>query len=86
MFKYILRYFQRGMLSIFYNDFKSYNYILYFALLEEVKYFKITQLEKWLKDKTYLQIVKIEYSAIELVNDKISKTTEIDMKFKYYPT
>lgn len=87
LFEHILRHLRRGILPVFYDNVKGHDHTLYLALLEEAKYFQIPRLEKWLKDKTYLQAVKISSSAVEF--ESIQDVTEIvrsDVELEYHPT
>lgn len=83
LFVHILRYLRRGVLPVFYNESRGHDHALYLALLEEARYFDIPRLQKWLHDKTYLQAVKIEYSAEELLdNQLVSEVTGADVQVK----
>ncbi|KAH6675930.1 hypothetical protein B0J14DRAFT_692119, partial [Halenospora varia] len=56
-------------------------------LLEEAKYFQIPRLEKWLKDKTNLQVVKISSSAVEFESiQDVTESVRADVELEYYPT
>ncbi|SLM35714.1 Potassium channel tetramerisation-type BTB domain [Lasallia pustulata] len=86
LFEHILRYLRRGMLPIFYDNSKGHDYALYLEFLEEAKYFQISRLETWLKDQTYLQAMKIAYSAVELEGaDGFDEITKTDMEVEYHP-
>jgi hypothetical protein len=87
LFKHILRYLRRRVLPIFYGKSTGHDFAMYTALLEEAKYFQIPRLEKWLEDKTYLQAVKVKYSAIELDEiDSIKQPVGTDTELVYHPT
>lgn len=87
LFEHILRYLRRGVLPIFYDKAKGHDYARYLALAEEANYFQIARLEKWIKDKTYLQVVKISHSAKELESaDAIDETIATDVEVEYHPT
>ncbi|KAJ8066909.1 hypothetical protein OCU04_004294 [Sclerotinia nivalis] len=66
LFSHILRYLRRGIPPLFYNHTKGHDHALYHTLLQEVKYFQIHRLEKWLQDKKYLSAVKLKCSVREL--------------------
>jgi hypothetical protein len=66
LFSHILRYLRRGVLPLFYDNAKGHDHALYIALLEEAKYFQISRLEKWLRDKEYLQAVETRSWVDEL--------------------
>jgi hypothetical protein len=60
--------------------------MLYHVLLEEAKYFQITQLEEWLEKKQYLHALKVRHFATEVEGTQdlqISRSTDMDLKF--YP-
>ncbi|KAG9250636.1 uncharacterized protein F5Z01DRAFT_609729, partial [Emericellopsis atlantica] len=61
IFEHVLRYLRTGVLPVFYDSTAGHNFPLYQALLEESKYFAIDRLEKWLRERKYLEAVKIEY-------------------------
>ena len=62
------------------------DYTRYLELLEEAKYFQISRLETWLQEQTYLQAMKIEYSAVELDGaNSIAETMRTDMEVEYHP-
>ncbi|PVH80711.1 hypothetical protein DL98DRAFT_627297 [Cadophora sp. DSE1049] len=45
LFEHVLRYFRCNVFPIFYYNVKGYDYFLYLAFLEKVKYFQILRLE-----------------------------------------
>lgn len=77
LFDHILRYLRREVFPLFFDKSKGYDHGLYFALLEEARYFKIKKLEQWLKKKRYLDVVKIVYSVTE-----IDETESLDRSHK----
>jgi hypothetical protein len=66
LFVHILSYLRRKILPVFYTAQNGHNHGLYHALLQEAKDFQIPRLEKWLKGKTYLNVVKFEYCVVSL--------------------
>jgi BTB/POZ domain-containing protein KCTD9 len=57
---------------------------MYLALLGEARYFQITRLEDWLRNKEYQKAVKIEYSADEFEEShQMSQSCSSDLR---YPT
>ncbi|KAI9731296.1 MAG: hypothetical protein M1834_005199 [Cirrosporium novae-zelandiae] len=86
LFEHILRYLRRGVLPVFYDKSTGYDHALYFALLREAKYFQITRLQKWIEDKTYLQSVKVVYSAVEFEGiNGLDGFTSTDVDVEYHP-
>lgn len=86
LFQHIIRYLRRGVFPIFYDRVKGHDYALYFALLQEAKYFQITKLVDWLEKKRYLSAVKVEHWAREIEGGgPIHATVQTDTELKYYP-
>ena len=85
LFEHILRYLRRGICPVFYDNIKGHDYALYFAVLEEAKYFQIPRLEEWLKDRKYLEVVKIFSSAEELEGVGAISATTADVNVEYHP-
>ena len=84
---HILTYLRHGVLPLFYDNAKGHDHALYVALLEEVKYFQITRLEKWIQDKLYLQAVKIMRSAEEVTGTAaLVESTGADVDVEYRPS
>jgi hypothetical protein len=65
IFEHILRYLRTGVLPVFYDRLAGHDFPLYQAILEESKYFAIDRLQKWLRERKYLDVVKIHYIARE---------------------
>lgn len=65
IFKHILRYLRTGVLPVFYNERAGHDFPLYQALLDEAMYFAIGWLERWLRERKYLDTIKIHYLATE---------------------
>lgn len=61
----ILQYLQRQSFPIFYDDAKVHDYAMYVALQKEADYFGLVNLANWLKDKKYLEAVKVSYKIEE---------------------
>ncbi|KAF7930163.1 hypothetical protein BELL_0086g00110 [Botrytis elliptica] len=84
LFEHILRYLRRSVLPIFYDTEKGHDHVLYLALLGEARYFQITRLENWLKNKRYLHAVRV-HSSIEELDDFWSETQWTDENVAYHP-
>ncbi|KAF2191928.1 hypothetical protein K469DRAFT_718990 [Zopfia rhizophila CBS 207.26] len=85
LFEHILRYLRRGVLPIFYDKAKGHDYGMYFALLEEAKYFGITRLVDWVGKKQYLQTLKTKYLGTQLEGtDELRAThsTDVDLEWR----
>lgn len=54
------------MLPIIYEKSHGFDHAFYKAIQEEADYFGIEPLHRWLKEKGYVQAVKIQYSAEEV--------------------
>lgn len=65
IFEHILRYLRTGVLPVFYDRLAGHDFPLYQALLDESMYFAIDRLSKWLRERKYLDAVKIHYIATE---------------------
>jgi len=65
IFEHILRYLRTGVLPVFYDRANGHDFALYQGLLGEAKYFIIERLEKWLRERKYLEVVEIHYLATE---------------------
>lgn len=65
LFQDILRYLRRGFYPLYWNRAEGHNYVRYLALREEVRYFQIDRLLKWLEDKKYLLAVTTKSSVTE---------------------
>lgn len=86
LFDHILRYLRRGILPIFYDKMKGHDYALYLALLEEAKYFQITQLKQWLEKKRYLHAIMTTYSATEIEGvEEFRLSRDTDLEVEHYP-
>lgn len=74
-------------MPIFYDSVKGHEYTLYFAVLEQARYFGVESLQKWLEEQKYLQAVKIVRSAsvLEGVED-VSASTGSNVKIEHYVT
>ncbi|TGO28753.1 hypothetical protein BPAE_0023g00180 [Botrytis paeoniae] len=84
LFEHILRYLRRAVLPIFYDIKKGHDHALYLALLGEARYFQITRLENWLKNKRYLYAVQI-CSSVEELDDLWSESHSTDENAEYHP-
>ncbi len=86
LFVHILRYLRRGVLPLFYDNSKGHDHALYLALLVDARYFQIPRLEAWIKDKRYLHMVKLEYSAEDVEGVyKITETTKSCVDIQHHP-
>ena len=65
IFEHILRYLRTGVLPVFYDKATGHDFPLYQALLDEAMYFAIDRLQKWLRERKYLDAVKVHYIATE---------------------
>ncbi|KAL9108066.1 MAG: hypothetical protein Q9187_008345 [Circinaria calcarea] len=65
IFEHILRYLRTGVLPVFYDKVTGHDFPLYQALLDESMYFAIDRLQKWLRERKYLDAVKVHYIATE---------------------
>jgi hypothetical protein len=65
IFEHILRYLRTGVLPVFYDKTAGHNVPLYQAMLDESMYFAIDRLQKWIRERKYLDAVKIHFIATE---------------------
>jgi hypothetical protein len=66
LFVHILRYLRRGLLPVAYDNARGFDYGFYQALAAEAEYFGIDRLHRWIKEKKYLQTVRISYSGVKV--------------------
>ena len=87
IFVHILRYLRHEILPVFYTSLKGHDFPLYLAVLRQAEYFQITRLVKWLQEKSYLQVVRIQHSAVLLTGEHgISGSPTADTVVEYHPT
>ena len=87
MFKYILCYLRHGVPPLFYSNSNGHDHAMYFALWAQARYFQIAPLEEWLKEKRYLQAIKIMRSGVEVEGTgRIADVTGTDVEIEYYPS
>ncbi|KAF7881024.1 uncharacterized protein EAF02_006915 [Botrytis sinoallii] len=77
LFEHILRYLRRSVLPIFYHPEKGHDHVLYLALLGEARYFQITRLENWLKNKRYLHASETQWTDENVVYHPRWDTEEV---------
>jgi hypothetical protein len=65
IFEHVLRYLRTRVLPVFYNMEANHDFPLYQVLLEELNYFVIDRLQRWLREQKYLEAVTIRYLATE---------------------
>ena len=65
-FQHVLRYLRDRVLPLFWDRKKGHDYALYLAVWSQAKRFRIVDLEKWIEDQDYLQVIKTYYSAEEM--------------------
>jgi hypothetical protein len=65
VFEHVLQYLRTGVLPVFYDMKAGHNFPLYQTLLSEAMYFAIDRLQKWLRERKYLDAVKIYHIATE---------------------
>ncbi|KAG4029473.1 hypothetical protein MFRU_015g00170 [Monilinia fructicola] len=89
LFAHILQYLRRDRFPIFYDNSKGHDYAMYIALRQEADYFGLGNLANWLKDKKYLDVVKVSYSFEEFESSAediaILKTTLTNAKLELLP-
>ncbi|MCJ1285859.1 hypothetical protein MMC26_005201 [Xylographa opegraphella] len=86
LFKYVLQYLRHNVFPIHYDRVKGHDFGFYAALLEQARFFGVENLEKWLKNKSYLEVVRTEYHARQLdsvysVKDRLRSDVEVE----YHP-
>ncbi|KAL4912137.1 BTB/POZ protein [Aspergillus aurantiobrunneus] len=65
IFEHILRFLRRGVFPLFFDIAKGHDYPMYYALLEEAKYFGVDALIEWLSNKGYVKMVRVEEELVE---------------------
>lgn len=87
IFAYILRYLRHEVLPVFYDSLKGHDFPLYLAVFRQAEYFQIPRLVNWLKEKSYLQVVRVQQSAVLLTGENgISGSLMADTVAEYLPT
>jgi BTB/POZ domain-containing protein KCTD9 len=85
LFEHILSYLRRYTLPLFYDRRKGHDHGLYMALLGEAKYFGVEGLVRYLREKEYLQVVKVQHSAEELNRlEDVKLIVGMDMEVEYH--
>jgi hypothetical protein len=77
VFEHILRYLRSGVLPVFYDKEAGHDFPMYQALLEQLMYFAIDRLEKWIYKRKYLDPVQIHYMAIETQDRNFSQNNTV---------
>ena len=87
IFEHILRFIRHSVRPLFYDSVKGHDFGLYAALLEQARFFGVEPLEKWLRDKTYLEAVQIKCN-VEVANEvhMCGITVAGDVKVEYHPS
>ncbi|MCJ1393628.1 hypothetical protein MMC18_006503 [Xylographa bjoerkii] len=85
IFEHLLRYLRHGVLPVYYDSVKGHDFGLYVALLEQARFFGVDALEKWLNNKTYLKVVKMEHHAwlVDSINS-VGQTVGGDVELEYH--
>jgi len=85
VFEHVLRYLRSGVLPLYYQKDAGHDYGLYIAVLEQADFFGIERLQEWIKEKQYLEAVKIQRSArvLESAID-LCETTSADEEVEYH--
>jgi hypothetical protein len=63
-FVHILAYLRHGLFPLLWNNTEGHDHAGYTAVLVQARRLGVTRLEKWLKDKSYIQVVRIEIEII----------------------
>ncbi|KAL9612062.1 MAG: hypothetical protein Q9167_003322 [Letrouitia subvulpina] len=66
LFVHILRYLSHGVLPVFYDKLKGFDYGTYYALQEEASYLGIKKLYDWIKRQCYIKAVSVNYRVTTL--------------------
>ncbi|KAG6989740.1 hypothetical protein G7Y79_00065g094510 [Physcia stellaris] len=79
-FEHVLKYLRHGTFPLFTTTQKV-------TIIGKARYFQIPSLEKWIRDKAYLKVVKSVHKAYELeAIEDISRSHSSEVDVKYYPT
>ncbi|KAJ0370501.1 hypothetical protein COL922a_014331 [Colletotrichum nupharicola] len=63
LFAHILNYLRRpDVFPLFYDNVKDHDFLKYYALLAEARYFGIDALAKWIEDRGYAKVLSFEYT------------------------
>lgn len=89
LFAHILHYLQHEVLSVIYKKSHRFDYAFYLTLQRKTLYFEIELLYKWVKEKSYLQVVMIQYSVKKIKEQDIymnsyDTTVNRNIKWSYY--
>ncbi|CAI9627976.1 unnamed protein product [Alternaria burnsii] len=67
LFEYLLRFMRRPeVFPLFYNKMNGFDYDLYNRLQAEALYFQMDTLYEWIKDKRYLNAIKVKTSSLDI--------------------
>lgn len=86
-FEHVLRFLRHEVFPIFYDNAKGFDFTLYRLLLDQAQYFHIPKLEGWIKNKNYLDAVKIrrEVKVLEGSDIKYLDGTSGDVRVEHFP-
>ena len=59
MFEHILNYCRRGVMPLFWDKNRGFDVALYGRLLQDAAYFQVKELCKWIKERKYVDAVKV---------------------------
>ena len=84
LFAPILQYLRRGIYPVFYDRVRGHDYARYAALLQEARFLGIRDLQTWLQERKYLDVVRVEMVLKELVDLKPRQAAG-DTECEFYP-
>ena len=85
VFSHVLHYLRHGgVFPLFYSASKGHDYALYNAVRMQARIFELSELERWIEDKRYLEVVRTTVSAEELEDlATIARTIDTDTNIEY---
>lgn len=73
--------------AVFYDRSNGHDYYLYTAVLQQARYFQIDRLERWIAEKRYHQVVRVQrFGSVERGADGFNETLGTDVEVECHPT
>ena len=69
LFPHILAYMRRGVLPIFYDPARGFDFARYRELHSKAEYFLVRGLAKWIQQQSYLKTIRDEYTITSITRD-----------------
>ncbi|MCJ1344381.1 hypothetical protein MMC31_002584 [Peltigera leucophlebia] len=85
IFTHVLRYLRHGVLPVFYDQIRGFDYGLYSLVLAQADYLLIERLSSWIRERRYLLTVTNERSTKTYIDqvDDLSGSDPANTKYEY---